>query len=54
MNDFMFNKEIKLLGIALRLKTEGKITKVSAKILTRAFIRIGTESPRFIKWRARG
>ena len=54
MNDFMFNKEVKLLSIALRLKTEWKLTKASAKILTRAFFRIGAESPRFIKWRARG
>ena len=54
MNDFMFDKEAKLLSVALRLRNEGKLTKVSARILMRAFVLIGTESPRFVKLQARG
>ena len=54
MDDFIFVKEVKLLNVALRLRNEGKLTKISARILMRAFVRIGTDSPRFVKWRARG
>ncbi len=50
----MFNKEKHLLGVALRLANEGKLNRVSAKILTRAFNRLILETPRFVKYKARG
>jgi len=50
----MFSKEKHLLSVALRLANEGKLTKVSAKILSRAFNRHILETPRFVKYMARG
>lgn len=50
----MFDKERHLLSVALRLANEGKLNKISAKILSRAFNRLILETPRFVKYKARG